>query len=80
MQEQLPPSIIDFKQKHPQVWDAFDKLGEVIEKRGFDPILRGRGRFRRRHLSSPEQQADDNQPTTEQPVQIAVWPPAGWRD
>ena len=34
MQEPLPPSIIEFKQKHPEVWGAFAKLGEACHETG----------------------------------------------
>jgi alkylhydroperoxidase/carboxymuconolactone decarboxylase family protein YurZ len=34
MQEPLPPSIIEFQQKHPAVWDAFAKLGEACHGTG----------------------------------------------
>jgi alkylhydroperoxidase/carboxymuconolactone decarboxylase family protein YurZ len=34
MQEPLPPSIVKFQQKHPTVWDAFDKLGQACHETG----------------------------------------------
>jgi len=30
----LPPSIAKFREKHPQVWDAFAKLGEACHETG----------------------------------------------
>jgi alkylhydroperoxidase/carboxymuconolactone decarboxylase family protein YurZ len=34
MQEPLPSSIDEFKEKHPSVWDAFSKLGEACHHTG----------------------------------------------
>jgi alkylhydroperoxidase/carboxymuconolactone decarboxylase family protein YurZ len=34
MREPLPPSIIAFRQKHAEVWDAFAKLGEACHETG----------------------------------------------
>ena len=34
MQEPLPPSIDQFKEKHPAVWDAFASLGDACHHAG----------------------------------------------
>lgn len=34
MQNPLPPSIIEFQKKYPEVWDAFANLGEACHAAG----------------------------------------------
>jgi alkylhydroperoxidase/carboxymuconolactone decarboxylase family protein YurZ len=34
MQEPLPSSVSSFEKKHPDVWEAFAKLGEVCHENG----------------------------------------------
>jgi alkylhydroperoxidase/carboxymuconolactone decarboxylase family protein YurZ len=34
MKQALPPSIVDFKKKYPQVWEAFTALGDKCHDSG----------------------------------------------